>query len=354
MARLAAVTIADDQRVGVGLAAIRLDPVGDLLEPGDALRPPWVAADHVTGAGRQHRFETVEVPLLLAVGDERLRLGPQRRIALRIPRAERLFDPRDVEVVERLHSLDRRGNVPLDGDAQIDDQLLVGSDALAHRPDVLDVAIMLVTEPRVAPLAEADLDPVQPIGEPALSLGDHLRDRFEVGVRRGDRRESIVDRSAEQIAHAAPEGLALEVPHGDVDRRDGVRCQPAAVAVPPGAVLESAPDDFGLHRILADDELVEAIDQGGDGRVGLGELGDCLTPPDGAVVGGQLDQAQVTRGIEVVGLGIGDRDGLHRGDAHRAPCPAIGLQPIPETLLATTVKRQLRCAGEATLGRTRR
>ena len=125
-----------------------------------------------------------------------------------------------------------------------------------------------------------------------------------------------MDRASEQVTDAATERLALEVPQGDVDRGDGVGGDPAAVAVPPRPILESPPDCVGVYRVGADDELVEAVDERGDRGIGLGELGDRLAPADLAVVGGQLDQAQVPGGVEVVGLGIGDRDRFHLDDTH--------------------------------------
>ena len=48
-----------------------------------------------------------------------------------------------------------------------------GPEALAHPADVLDVAVVLVAQARVAALAEADLDAVQPGRDPLLGLLDH-------------------------------------------------------------------------------------------------------------------------------------------------------------------------------------
>ena len=157
-----------------------------------------------------------------------------------------------------------------------------------------------------------------------------------------------MDRASEQVTDAATERLALEVPHGDVDRGDGVRGDPAAVAVPPRPVLESSPDCVGVHRVGADDELVEAVDERGHGGVGLGELGDRLAPADLTVVGGQLDEAQVPGGVEVVGLGIGDRDRFHLDDTHRGHLRPIGTlsQTIPVLFPVSDASVKLRCVGE--------
>ena len=71
---------------------------------------------------------------------------------------------------------------------------------------------------------------------------------------------------------------------------------PAVVAVPPRPVLEAVARSprCAPGRCRRRTRSSPSIERG-DGGVGLGELGDRLAPADGAVVGGQLDEAQVPR-----------------------------------------------------------
>jgi hypothetical protein len=71
------------------------------------------------------------------------------------------------------------------------------------------------------------------------------------------------------------------------------------------------PDGDVVQGVLADDPLGHALDDGLHCEVGLGELGDRFTPTHDAVIGGDLDQAEVSQGVVVVGLGVADRDGLY-------------------------------------------
>ena len=275
----------------------------------------------------EHPLEAREVPLLLAVGDEARGLAAQVGVALGIPRAERLLDPVEAVLLERLDAPDGGHDVPFHVPAAVDHDHLLGPEALAHPADVLDVAVVLVAEPRVAALAEADLDAVHPGRDPLLGLLDHPADVLVVGVARGDRRQLLVDRAAQELDDRHAQQLALDVPERHVDRGDGVARDPAAVAVPPLLVAERVPDRDVVERVLADDPLGHALDDGLGREVRLRELGDGLAPAHDAVVGRDLDQAQVAERVEVVRLRVADRDGLDRLDlAHegRAPFGTIG------------------------------
>ena len=88
------------------------------------------------------------------------------------------------------------------------------------------------------------------------------------------------------------------------------------IAVPPGLLLVLPPERLGVHRVLADQVRRHALDDRLGGEVRLGKLRDRLAPADLAVVGGDLAQAEVPERVEVVGLGIADRDRLDLGDVH--------------------------------------
>ena len=88
------------------------------------------------------------------------------------------------------------------------------------------------------------------------------------------------------------------------------------IAVPPGLLLVLPPQRLGLDRVLADQIGRHALDDRLGREIGLRELGDRLAPADLAVVGGDLGQAKMPQRIEVVRLGIADRDRFDLGDLH--------------------------------------
>ena len=143
-----------------------------------------------------------------------------------------------------------------------------------------------------------------------------------MGVAGGDRGQPLVDRARRAVQHARAERLALEIPERDVDRRDGVGGDAAAVAVPPGLILVLARHIASVcDRVPADQtfgampSMIALV-----GEVGLRELGDRLAPADLPVVGRDLAQAQMAQRIEVVGLGVADRDRLDlRGSSSSHP-----------------------------------
>ena len=77
-------------------------------------------------------------------------------------------------------------------------------------------------------------------------------------------------------------------------------------------MLVLPPERLGVHRVLADQVRRHALDDRLGGEIGLGELRDRLAPADLAVVGGDLDEAEMAERVEVVRLRIADRDGLDR------------------------------------------
>jgi hypothetical protein len=101
---------------------------------------------------------------------------------------------------------------------------------------------VLESESCIAALAEPDLHTLEAGRHPLLRLLDHLWDRRVVCVAGGDRGQPLVDGAAEEVEDAAPEHLPPQVPERDVDRRDGVRVDPASVAVPPAPGLVFPPE----------------------------------------------------------------------------------------------------------------
>src|SRR5438445_9062673 len=92
--------------VGVGLTVVVFDTVSDFLEARDPFGTPGIDTDDIHGPGLEDPLVALEVPLLLAVRDEGGCLASQVRVTLRIPRAERLLDPGEVVLLERLDATD--------------------------------------------------------------------------------------------------------------------------------------------------------------------------------------------------------------------------------------------------------
>src|SRR5664279_5920536 len=122
--------------------------------------------------------------------------------------------------------------------------------------------------------------------------------------------------AAEQIEYTLAEGLALKVPKGDVNRGGCVRRDAAMVAVPPRLLLILPPQRLGMDGIFADQTGRHALDNRLGGEVCLRKLSDRIAPADLAVIGGDLDEAEMPKRIEIVGLRIAHRNGFDLGDFH--------------------------------------
>ena len=231
--------------------------------------------------------------------------------------AERLLDPVEAVLLERAHAPDRVGQAPAVADAAVDHDRLVGADRLAYGLHEGDVAVVLVAEMRVAELAEADLDTGQARLEPACDLVRHLADVAGRGMARGDRRQAVLDGSAEEVDEARAERLALEVPERDVEARDRKRGDATGRAVPPRLGVQLLADRVRLHGIHADDELAQRLDDQARGTRGVREVGRALAPADLAVVRRDLDEADGSMASVIVRFRIGDGKRLHSSDLHK-------------------------------------
>ena len=113
------------------------------------------------------------------------------------------------------------------------------------------------------------------------------------------------------------------------------------VAVPPGLLLVLPPQGFGLHRVFADQIRRHALDDRLGSEIGLGKLRDRLAPTDLPVVRRDLGEAQMSKRVEVVRLGITDGNGLDLGDLHDfrpfAISPRNGV--MPSTPTSTLMRR---------------
>ena len=215
----------------------------------------------------------------------------------------------EVVILEGLDATDSGLHIPFHVPAAVEhDQL--ARQALAHAAHVLDVAIVLIPKAGIAALAEPHLEAMHPRRNPLLGFLHHPADILVVGVARRDGRKLLVNGPAKQLNDGHTKELALDVPQRDVDGRDRVAGDAAVVAVPPHLVAEGMPDGDVVERVPADHARGHAFDDGLDREVRLRELGDRFTPAHDAVVGRDLDEAEMAQRVEVVGLRIADRDSL--------------------------------------------
>ena len=113
--------------------------------------------------------------------------------------------------------------------------------------------------------------------------------------------------AAEQVVDGRVEGLALDVPEGDVDGGDGGHGDGAATPV--GSAIEILPDVFGLEGIAADEageDVVGEID--GDGELAAVERG--VAEAVDAFVGVDAEGDEVAVGGADDEFGGGDLHGL--------------------------------------------
>src|SRR6267378_957860 len=300
--------------MGVRLTVVVFDAVSDLLEARDPFGTPGIDSHDIHGSGLKDPLVALEVPLLLAVCDEGGRFAAQVRVSLRIPRAERLLDPGEVVLLERLDATDGGHDVPLNRPAAVDHDLGRRAQALAHPPHVLDIAVVFVSEPGVPALPEPDLHAPQSGGEPLLSLLDHPADVLVMGVARGDRGELLVDGAPQEPHDRGAEELALDVPERDVDRAYREARDAAVVPVPPGLIAERLPYRVRVERVGADDALGHSFDDHFRREARLGELGDRFAPTDDPVVRRDLHQTEVTERVEIIRLRISDRNRFELDD----------------------------------------
>src|SRR5271166_4055758 len=100
----------------VGLPAVEFTSLCDFLESGDTLCAAGINTDNVDRARRQYALELIQRPLALAISDASRGLGAQVCVALGIPGAKRLLDPREIVFLHGLGAPDGVGDVPLDRD----------------------------------------------------------------------------------------------------------------------------------------------------------------------------------------------------------------------------------------------
>ena len=157
-----------------------------------------------------------------------------------------------VELLERLDPLDRRGDAPVH--VRVDPDLHVVADAVANRRE------------RVVVLREVAADLQLQLGVSGLDeVGGLLRVRGRiVDEQVADHRDALASDAAEQLRDRNPERLPLQIEEGELEPRDRVGRDSAPVA---RVLLHPVHEPFDPERVLADHELRElAIDDSLDRR----------------------------------------------------------------------------------------
>ena len=95
--------------------------------------------------------------------------------------------------------------------------------------------------------------------------------------------------AAQQIIDRHAQRLALDVPQGDVDGRDGGRED--ALGREEAAPEEHLPDVFGSHRVLADEQRLEMLDGADHRKLATGQ--PRLADARDALVGVDDDKKEV-------------------------------------------------------------
>jgi hypothetical protein len=272
-----------------------------LLGAGDAAAQAQVHPRVLDAAARQQGLELVDVGEALAGGDRDADLLGHPRHAVRAFGTDRVLDEHRVGVLDAAREHDRlgRGQAAVDLDQQVD----AVAHHLAHAPGVVDgVAHLLdvgLEVDLVVALVQEGIQVAEGV-EAGFHLGlafhQHLVDAVLVDVavdaRLGARRpaQQLVDRHVER--------LALDVPQGDVDRRDGgVLGQAGEVA----EAVHHVPVMLDGEGVLALQVLGEAADAGAGGLdVAPGAR---LAVADDALVGGDADEHELPH---VQGLDFAD------------------------------------------------
>ena len=234
--------------------APQIGELGDAHAFGDTAGAGDVGLDHVDPSGVHEMSKAPAGDVLFAAGDASLDRIGELAIAGGVVRPEGFFHPVGTYLLETPHLADGVVGVrPAETD--IEHQVDVVACRLAGGANEVDVEVGVATE-----RTPAELDG----GETAL---DQLADDLRCLVRgvwhqgAGVGADGGAMGTAEEAVDRLPEGLALDVPEGDVDAADGVHGRSLAAVVDRAAV-ELVPETVDLQRILAQQEVPQAAGDG--------------------------------------------------------------------------------------------
>ena len=111
--------------------------------------------------------------------------------------------------------------------------------------------------------------------------------------------------AADQLPHGDAEGLALDIPERHIDSRE--RAHEHGTAAPVGVAVVVVPERLDVHRVLADEAVLEVVDGGAERRLLV--LKRAFADAVQAFVGLHLHEHPVR--AEAV-----DNNRLQRGDLH--------------------------------------
>lgn len=128
----------------------------------------------IDGSGGQQALVTFERPLFLAISERHRCLGAEARITFRVPRSERLLDPANPMLLHCLNSPCGRADIPFKVDSAVDHQPLLRANCLSDLLDKLDIAIVLITQTRIASLSKRGPQSLKTRSEPLGGFLSHV------------------------------------------------------------------------------------------------------------------------------------------------------------------------------------
>ena len=286
----------------------------DLAQLGDAADVDDVRHDHVDEPLGAQRREVVARGEALAGRERHAGLGADLANLLDhlVLELGHLLDPERPELLHPVAELDgrKRGRLAV----RLDDDVEVRPHDVAHLGEMLHAAAdrhAMVDRPAARVETALDAGPavfllLPPEVEGFLFVRGAallaVADPFEVALVAVEP-HLVAGLAAEELPDRLAEGLAEDVPHGDLDRGEG-RHEHRAAAVT-RADEHAAPVPLDLRRVLADEVALVVLDRGGNdfALVGEGAFAEAGYPN----VGVELDEDEVlvVAGVDEEGAEVG-------------------------------------------------
>src|SRR3984893_9793517 len=292
-------------------AVMRLRQGGDAAAFGEPSGPGDVGLHDIDGAAGDQLAEAVESDFGLIARNGRGEGISAPGAAVDVVGRDRLLDPIELIGFERPTHLDREGRAP--GTVDVDHQLRLRAQGLAHRRDPFDVLLgfdladfrmiyqmaQMSLRRRVAP--DLHLHALEAAGAVALGLAGEIVDRLAFLV------EAAARIGLDPVAAASEEAVERQfgdfsgdVPQSNVDAADRIH-HDAAAAELAGAREHLLPQPFDQQGVLADQHRRQLLlDHPLSGAAANPRLAD----PDHPIVGLDLDQQAAAARLHAAGAAI--------------------------------------------------